>query len=88
MRGVTTASCVHCAGAVARPAVLAWAYGRPVAALCESCVLADAPAALRRLRTLVEVRFTDYYEDPAIGYSYRGGPTAELVGDFFVARPA
>jgi hypothetical protein len=88
MRGVTTASCVHCAGAVNEPSVLAWAFGRPVAALCEACVLADAAAAVRRLRNFVQVRFTDYYEDPAIGYSYRGGPTAELIGDFFVSRTA
>ena len=88
MRPMRTESCVHCAGAAEQPAVRAWAYGRPVAAVCEACVLADAPAALRRLRTFVEVRFTDYYEDPAIGYSYRSGPTAELVGDCFVSRPA
>ena len=88
MRRVTTESCVHCAETMAQPAVLAWAYGRPVAAVCEPCVLADASAVPRRLRTVVELRFPDFHEDPLIAYSYRGGPIADMVGDVFVSRTA
>ena len=88
MRRVTRESCVHCAETMEQPAVLAWAYGRPVAAVCEPCVLADAKAVLRRLRTFVELRYPDYYEDPAIAYSYRDGPIADMVGDVFVSRTA
>ncbi len=79
---------MHCAEPVERPAVRAWAYGRPVAAVCEPCVLADTPTVLRRLRIFVQLRYPDYYEDPAIGYSYRDGPIAQLAGDLFVSRPA
>ena len=70
---------MHCAEPVAQPAVLAWAYGRPVACLCEACVLTRSPAVPRRLQSHVHLRHTDYYEDPDVRYSYPSGPIARLV---------
>ena len=72
--------CFRCARAVRRPAVLAWAYNRPVACLCAACVRTGSPAMLRRFAAHVQLRYRDYYEDPAVRYSYRDGKIARLVG--------